>query len=110
MNDKGFFAKVFDLSFEEFVTGSVIKVLYVIAIIGAVIYAISAIAMGFKSGVLLGIVALILSPVIFMLVVLIARIYMELIIVIFRIADSVKDISGKLDQKPSSGFGDRSGE
>jgi uncharacterized membrane protein len=99
MDDKGFFAKLFDLSFKDVLTPSVVKVLYVISIIGAVIYAISGIAMGFKAGIVGGIVGLILSPVIFLLVVLVARVYMEVIMVLFRIADGVKEVSDKMESK-----------
>jgi hypothetical protein len=99
MESKGFFGKIFELSFREFVTTSVVKVLYVLSIIGAVFYALAAIAAGFQQGVALGILALILSPIVFFIVVLVARVYMEVIIVLFRIAESVNEISIKLDSK-----------
>ena len=104
MEHKGFFALLFDLSFEEFVTTKIIKVLYVIGIIGAVVYALVFIGMGFSRSAIQGIVTLILSPLVFLLAVIIARVYMELIIVIFRIAESTVEIAhrGRSEAPPAA--------
>ena len=103
MSNKGFFSKLFDLSFQEFITTSVIKVIFVIGIIISVIYALILIGAGFSHGAGSGIVALILSPVVFFVVVLGVRIYMELILVMFRISDNVAEINSKLSgQAPAA--------
>jgi hypothetical protein len=79
---------VFDLSFAEFVTTRVIKVLFVIGVVLAGIYALLFILAGFGTSVGLGIVMLVLSPIVFLLGALWARIMCELIMVIFRIAEN----------------------
>ncbi|HOO76514.1 MAG TPA: DUF4282 domain-containing protein [bacterium] len=93
---QGLIGMIFDLSFENFVTVRVIKALLILAMIFNAIWTIAIIVMGFKTGVLAGIVILILSPIIYLLLMLIARIYLELIIVFFRVADELKSIRLKI--------------
>jgi hypothetical protein len=88
MAQKGSLGILFDLSFTEFVTIRFIKVLFIIGIIFAAIGAIVAIVSGFSIGVGVGILSLILSPIVFLIYVFIARIWCETIIVLFRIAEN----------------------
>jgi hypothetical protein len=92
---KGFFGALFDFSFTEFVTTKIIKVLFALAIIGSAIAAIAYIAMSFSASSGLGVVVLLLSPAIFILYVILARVWLEVIIVLFRIAEHVSDIAKK---------------
>ena len=85
---KSFLAGLFDLSFSEFVTIKVIKVIYFLLIVLSAIYAIVFIGAGFGQSGGAGFVALILSPLVFLLAVLYFRICMELVIVIFRIGEN----------------------
>jgi hypothetical protein len=88
MSQKGSIGMLFDLSFTEFVTTRLIKVLFVIGIIFAAIGAIALIVSGFGSGAAVGILFLILSPLVFFFYVLIVRVWCEIIIVVFRIAEN----------------------
>ena len=90
---KGFIGALFDLSFTSFITTKIIKVLYIIAIILGGIYALVLIGAGFTAGTMAGLGALIVSPLVFLLFVIGARIYMELVIVIFRGAESLGEIA-----------------
>ena len=54
---KGFFGKLFDFSFKEFITPTIIAILYGIMIVICAISAIAAIVAGFSSSVGAGIVA-----------------------------------------------------
>jgi hypothetical protein len=92
---KGFFARLFDFSFSEFITTSIIKVLYVIAIIAAAIVALGILVTGLMAlsgDPLRGVAMVILSPIAFILYVILARIYLELIIIIFRIEENTDKI------------------
>lgn len=95
MEDKGPMGMLFDLSFTEFVTTRIIKVIFIIGIASAVIWALAFIIGGFSVSLGRGIVFLILSPVVFFLSVLVARIWCEILIVIFRIAEN----TGKLAEQ-----------
>lgn len=92
---KGFLATLFDFSFNDFVTTKIIRLLYVLGVLGAAVGAIIFIIGGFQTSTGIGILFLVLSPVIFFLYVLFVRIWLELIIVIFRIAEHTKDIAGQ---------------
>ena len=93
MNDKGFFGSLFDFSFTEFITTSIIKVLYILAVIGSAIAAIGLLISGFASGKAAGVLfAIVISPIAFILYVILARVWMEVILVLFRIAEN----TGKL--------------
>ena len=88
MSQKSSIGMLFDLSFTEFVTTRFIKVLFVIGIIFAAIGAIALIVSGFGAGAVTGILFLILSPIVFLIYVFIVRIWCEIIIVVFRIAEN----------------------
>ncbi|MFH1038073.1 MAG: DUF4282 domain-containing protein [PVC group bacterium] len=96
MIEKGFLGTIFDFSFTEFVTTKVIKFLLGLAIVVNAIITIVMIVNGFNNSAILGIVILILSPVVYLVLMLFSRIYLELIIVIFRIAENLIAIREKL--------------
>ncbi len=91
----GFFRALFDFSFTEFVTTRLIRLLYAIGVLLAAVAALVAILRGFNAGAGAGIVALIVSPLIFLLVVILARVWLEIIIVVFRIAEYLRDMAGE---------------
>ena len=87
--ERGLIGSLFDLSFTDFVTTRIIKFLFILAIIFSGIEALAVVIAGFASGsTAVGILTLLLSPVIFFLGVLMARVWLELIIVVFRIAEN----------------------
>jgi len=92
---KGFLGALFDLSFSSFITTKIIKLLYLLAIVFSGLAAFSLIIKGFSNSLLLGLGALIISPLIFLLYICAVRIWMELVIVAFRIAEYVRSIDNK---------------
>ncbi len=82
----GFFGKLFDTSFKNYVTPQIIKIIFWIAVgvIGLVtiIWVVAAFVQSFGQGLLY----LILSPLVAMIWVIMVRVYLELVAVIFRIA------------------------
>lgn len=92
-SSSGFFNALYDFSFSEFVTTKIIKVLYAIGIFFAAIGALMFIIWGFRSSVLFGLLTIILSPIVFVLYSILVRVYLEIVIVIFRIAENVSAIA-----------------
>jgi len=92
---KGFLASLFDFSFTEFITVKIIKILYGIIIFFAGLGVLYFIVSGFRLSVAMGILYILLSPVIFLLNVILARIWLEIVIVIFRIAENTQKIAEK---------------
>ena len=95
MSQKNPIEMLFDLSFSEFVTTRVIKVLFIIGVVFAALGTLAVIVGGFSAGMGRGLVILILSPLLFLLYVLMARIWCEMVIVIFRIAENTSRMVGQ---------------
>jgi hypothetical protein len=88
MENKGVLEMLFDLSFSEFVTTRVIKLLFIIGVGIAAIATLAIIVGAFSSGFGRGFLTLLISPLLFLLYTLFARIWCEMIIVVFRIAEN----------------------
>ncbi|MCX7598907.1 MAG: DUF4282 domain-containing protein [Armatimonadetes bacterium] len=90
---------LFDSSFDVFVTRRVMGVLYLVVVVlyglAAMVFWIGLLVGGFQQGAAAGLAALILGPVVvgivYFLVVLFLRIYFELIVVLFKIADNTAE-------------------
>jgi len=101
MGTGNFFSKLFDFSFKEFLTLQIIKYLYILAVIGAGISALGILGGGFAamgSDFGKGLIALIMAPVVFILLVLLARIVLEAIVATFRIAENTSILVEKGNQ------------
>lgn len=90
---------VLDLSFKRFVTPRLVRMLYVLSLLAAVFYAVSWMFSGFKTGTLSGMFTLITAPVAFLLYLIFARVTVELILAIFRIADKIAPLSEEAAEK-----------
>ncbi len=87
-----FFETLFDFSFKEFVTTKIIKIIYAIGILFAAIGALALLIKGFQQNFFLGILALLLTPVAFVIYSILVRVSLEIIIVLFRIAEDVRKL------------------
>ncbi len=98
MDPKGFFASLFDFSFTEFVTMKIIKFIFILGLIGAAIVSLASLVGaagfgGFKW------YSLLLAPLMFIGIVFLLRIWLELVMVTFRIADNTKRLVEMEKQK-----------
>jgi hypothetical protein len=93
--EKGFFTQLFDFSFTEFITTKIIKFIYILGMIVTGLATIGIIIFAFGQSVAVGIVALIFSPLIFLIYVIVLRVWLEIIIVIFRISENTESLKGK---------------
>ena len=103
MEQKGLVGTLFDLSFSSFITTKIIRVLYAIGIVLAGLLALGTLLGGFASdgggAAILG--GVILAPVVFFLAVLAVRVYMEVIIVLFKIAENTSAIAQHVTRGPN---------
>ncbi len=88
-NERGFFSELFDLSFKGFITPRLIKFLYglsifIAGVIGLIVL-ISGIGMLNYSS--LGLLIILSSPIVFLLGVIYARVFLELTLILFRIEE-----------------------
>jgi hypothetical protein len=91
----GILAGLFDFSFETFVAARLVKILYICSLIGVSIVAAIGLAggvAGLASGAASGVVAVITAPLGWLFFLALARLWLERIIVIFKISDDLRDI------------------
>ncbi len=92
---KGFFTTLFDFSFSEFIVPKIVQTLFVIGIFAAAIGAFFFINWGFRGGFFTGLLTLIFSPVIFVFYVILVRVFLEVVMVLFRILDKLTKIAAE---------------
>lgn len=95
---KGFLGALFDFRFTSFVTPKVIKVLYVLIMIGTVASALVFTIMAFKVSAVFGLLTLIIADPLFILIVMaIYRVILEFFVVVFRVAEDVRALRERGD-------------
>lgn len=80
-----FFSRLFDMSFSRFVTPSLIKVLFILAIVLISLFSVFMLIAGAASAGDGGIFLVILAPIYWLLGIIYVRVFLELAIVFFRI-------------------------
>jgi len=85
------FSAIFDFSFTEFISIDLIRVLYVFAFIVAGLAMVGTILAGFSNSFWWGLGSIVMAPVVFFIIIFVARITLEMMIVLFRIADNTKE-------------------
>lgn len=95
MDAKGFFARLFDFSFKEFITLQIVKYLYIIGLVFAGISALGIAGTGvsdLRYDFMEGLVKILLSPVAFVLMSIFIRLVLEALVATFRIAENTTKI------------------
>jgi hypothetical protein len=87
-----FWARFFDLSFEHFITPSIVKVLFVIAMVLIGLGMLAWVIVGFVSFGVYGILVLIGTLIVGFVSVLLARVFLEMVVVFFRIRDDTAEL------------------
>ena len=98
--NKDFLSGLMDFTFTEFVTTRIVKFVYILHLVLAGLFCISMLFKALLSGSFLSAIGgMLLAPILFIILALVGRIYAELVIVIFRIAEN----TGRLaDQSKSN--------
>ena len=95
---RGFLGALFDFGFTSFVTPKVIKVLYMLIVIGTVLSALVFTIMVFEASVAFGVLTLVVGDPLFVLIVLaIYRIILEFFVVTFRVAEDIRALRERGD-------------
>ena len=93
-SSQGFFAALFDWSFSRFVTSQLVSVLYILFLIviglGLLVSLVSGLFQLFRGDIGGAFFTIIFSPLAAIIAVVIARVYLELVIVIFKIAENTR--------------------
>lgn len=116
-HEKGFFRSLFDLSFRHFVTGRVVSFLYVVSLIfvspgalfsagyfsvllGVFLSTVYSQALGWVAGIAL---FLLLAPILLFVSVVYVRVLLEIVTVLFRIAENTATLADRVapDAQPA---------
>jgi len=92
-NPKGFFTALIDISFTSFITTKLVKLIYIVSLILIGLGAIAMLISFFTCGIGSGILGLIVTPIVVLLEVMAVRVWLEIIMVVFRIAEDVNQIA-----------------
>jgi hypothetical protein len=94
---KGFFGDLFDFEFKDFVTVRIIKVIYILGMIligiGALIALVGGLSRGGGTSIIFTVLVVPLGA---LLMIIFFRVYLELVVVIFRIGENSTEIVRKL--------------
>lgn len=92
---RGFFERLFDFSFQEFITPTIIKALFIIAMVVIGVSVLGMIVAGFTGYGAVGIFWLIGALIWGFIALLFARVGLELVIIFFRIRDNTEEIANR---------------
>jgi uncharacterized membrane protein len=102
---RGFIGSLFDFGFNSFITTKLITVVYGLSMFFNALITLSVVAVAFWVGFFAGVLTLLLiAPVVFLFLTMISRLSMELVIVLFRIAEHMKVTADNTGQMVRSGL------
>jgi hypothetical protein len=87
---KGFFGRLFDLSFSEFVTPSIIKLIFIVGIVLAALMSLFVFAAFASQGGGAVVAGIVFAPLVFFVYVLFARVLSEVYLILFRIEENTR--------------------
>jgi hypothetical protein len=101
-SNKGFFNSLYDLSFNRFVTPTIVSLVYLLALIGlgiwCLFFATAGMWFGYGYGGVAGVVfltRLILAIVLFLIGSISIRVWLELVVAVIRIAENTESLRNK---------------
>jgi uncharacterized protein DUF4282 len=89
----GFFEALMDTKFDHLITPSLIRFLYVVAMVVLALGALAVIIAGFAESAGTGVVLLILAPIGALIYLIVTRLWLELIVVAFKIREAAEEVA-----------------
>jgi hypothetical protein len=89
--EHGFFRSLFDLSFTSFITTKIVKLVYVVTLVLAFVTAVFLVVAAIRADTTAGVLALIGAPLVALIWIVLARLWLELVIIVFRITELLRD-------------------
>lgn len=109
---RGFLATLFDFSFSSYVTPKLIRAIYVFVVVVSALAALVFVLGAFATNVFLGLVTLvILAPLLFLFYVVVYRVFLEVVMAVFTIAENTTRLVGGIagGTAPPGAFGGLAG-
>jgi uncharacterized membrane protein len=95
---------LFDMSFSRFITISIIRILYILGMCGIAIGWLGFVIGGFARGAAAGLGILIIATIMAVIYLIFLRVWLELIVVVFRIGDDTNVIARAYRAASPGGF------
>lgn len=92
---------LFDMSFSRFITVSIIRILYILGMCGIVLGWFVLVIGGFSHGAAAGLAMIIVASIVAVIDLIFLRVWLELIVVVFRIGDNTTAIASAYRAAPS---------
>lgn len=92
---KGFMGSILDFSFESFVTPKIAKLVYFLMLVGVVVGSLFVLLGGLLQGGKNALFALIMAPLVLILGAIISRVYVELVMLAFKMLETLQKIESK---------------
>jgi hypothetical protein len=89
----GFFESLMDTRFDHLITPTMIRFLYIAAMVLIALGALAVIIAAFAESAGGGVIALILVPIFALIYLIVTRLWLELVIVIFKIRDATEEVA-----------------
>lgn len=89
--EKGFFASLFDLNMTEMITPKIIRIVFIVGLLGVLVSAVFGLVTAIMSGNVVAIILAIIAVVVgFFVAAIMLRIYLEIVLVFFKIYDELR--------------------
>lgn len=93
---RSFLASLFDLSFSYFITLKLIRWLFVLGLVAGTVLVLAAIVAAFNLHSGIGFLALLFSPLLFLIIAIYLRVTLEVVAIFFRLEENTARMAGKL--------------
>jgi uncharacterized membrane protein len=90
---RGFFNALMDTRFDSLITPSLVRFVYVIAMVLIALGMLALVIAGFAESAGSGIVLLILAPLLGLFYLIVTRLWLELVVVLFKIRDAAEEVA-----------------
>ena len=98
---RGFFESLMDTRFDSLITPKLIRFLYIVGMVAIGLGTLIWIIGGFANSAGTGVLFLVLAPIAALLWLIVLRLYLELVVVAFKIRDSAEDIAANTRRSAS---------
>lgn len=100
ITQRGFFESLMDTRFDSLITPKLIRFLYVVSIVALILGVLFAVVAAFATDAGMGILFLILAPIVALIYLIVIRLYLELIVVAFKIRDAAEQVAENTRRAP----------
>jgi len=92
-NENSFVSTLFDFSFSHFIVLRFVKLVFSVLLVGDCAICLWLIILAFGAGIGWGFLTILISPILFFVLAVFFRVWTEMLVVIFRIAEDIEELT-----------------